>query len=161
LREKPITRDEVRLTKGGTLATLPKRGYQGRRAKQPLGFFHTVYCPKEDLWRSLLRKLDVEMPKPIRYPPKTCVLCGKQFFFATYDRGHGPYVCSDKCADKRRNLARRYQRLERSKGRQKLIRNRACLYCGSAVKATRVTKRYCSGRCRVAAHRRGPSGVLR
>jgi len=158
MKQNTIARDEVRLTRRGEIATMPKRGFRGRRLRHRWGFTYIGYSPIEDLWHPLLRKLKVEMPKPRGWSPLTCTICDKQFFLAWHDRYPGHYlqpICSDACVAERRNVTRRRRRREYAEERQKVMSGRACVHCGTPLDANRDTKRYCSVRCRVAAYRAG------
>ena len=162
MTEKPITREEVRLTSRGAIATLPRRGCKGKRLKHGVGFFYTHYSPRKDLWRPLLRRLKVEMPEPWGTPPRSCVVCDKEFLVAWrrhYARHYSYSICSDKCVADLRNMTRRRRRRKHAAERQKAMGNRTCVHCGVPLDANRATKRYCSVRCRVAAHRAGSADL--
>ena len=158
VKEKAITREEVRLTRRGVIATLPERGCRAGRHK-----FYGL-STIERLWLPLVRKLSkVEMPKPWGSSPRQCLICGRQFFVAWRDRYRVHYVhplCSDRCAAERRNMYRRQRRKHQSEERQKDLGDRICLHCGAPVHANRNTKRYCSVRCRVASSAASRSSSL-
>jgi hypothetical protein len=153
MKQKVITREEVRVTRRGMIATLPKRACRAGKHK---AYGYTIYLPIERLWLPLVRKLNVEMPAPWGSEALNCVMCGKKFFVAWRKHFSGHYlhpVCSDGCAGERRNIARRRWRREHAEQRRKEISHQTCPHCGGAVHGNRNTKRYCSVRCRVAAHR--------
>ena len=157
MRQRAITRDEERRTNHGAIATLPKIGCQAKIRRDWRGRYIT-YSPIKRLWLPLVRKLKVEMPKTWGSSPHSCIVCGTLFFSAWRDRYPVHYVhplCSDRCAAERRNVVRRRRRHEQAEERQKDLSDWTCLNCGGPVHANRNTKRYCSVRCRVAAHRTG------
>ena len=158
MKQKTITREEVRLTSRGAIATWPKRGCRAKPRKSPWHRASTSYSPINSLWLPLVRRLKVEMPKTWQSSPNTCLICGKSFFVAWRDhfRGHYLYsLCSDRCVAERRNMLRRRRRREHAEQRQKDLNGRICVHCGGLVQASRNTKRYCLVRCRVAAYRAG------
>jgi hypothetical protein len=156
MKQKAITREEVRLNKQGAIATLPKRGCRIRTRKLGRGYVLVTYVAVEKLWRPLLRQLKATLPQPRGNEPLNCVICKKRFFHATPE-GHPGYfsadVCSDKCVVERRSMVGRLRRREQANERQMDLSDRTCLHCGEPIQANRNTKRYCSERCRVAAHR--------
>jgi hypothetical protein len=84
---------------------------------------------------------------PSDWRKKRCPHCGKPFL----GRGGGwssPFYCSERCAREARNERRRAARLRR---RQPHVST--CAHCGDKFVHQRATGRYCSTRCRVAAHR--------
>jgi hypothetical protein len=156
MKQKVITREEVRLNKKGAIATLPKRGCRTRTRKFGFGYVLVTYGAVEKLWSPLLRQLNVALPQPRGTEPRNCEICKKRFFHAS-PVGHAGYfsadVCSDKCAVERRNIVRRLRRREQASERQMNLSDQNCFHCGEPIKANRKTRCYCSVRCRVAAHR--------
>ena len=81
-----------------------------------------------------------------------CRICEHRWY--TIDKTHRSY-CSDECRrvqDARRNRTAR----AREKRPLPIIE---CEHCGQPVDAERSTRRFCSSRCRVAAHRAKPAEV--
>jgi hypothetical protein len=81
-----------------------------------------------------------------------CRACDKHFF---YTFGHSRMrFCSDPCiaAGERAVVTDYVQR--RSDSRERGRRNK-CEQCGGPLESSRSSRRYCSGRCRTAAHRGG------
>lgn len=74
-----------------------------------------------------------------RNPPQPCVTCGRPI--AGFGGHANPKTCSRECS-----WGRPRKRVEHQP--------RACEHCGSLFTPTRSDARFCSGRCRVAAHRR-------
>jgi hypothetical protein len=164
LKQKIITRDEVRLNSRGAIATLPKRGCRASRRPGVAGVRFTTYLPIKSLWLPLVRRLKVEMPQPWGSSASTCMICGKPFFFAWLNRYQTHYlysICSDRCAAERRNAPRRERRRSHAEARRRDMTERTCGHCGAPLGASRATKRYCSVRCRVAAYRAGRAEELR
>jgi hypothetical protein len=134
--------------------------------------------PIAELWAPLLRELNLENQKlheewvskglsegpyepitvPTPYRKWRCRRCGQLFYNADngYRRnGRVPLYCSDKCVAAVRALAMAPVVKARSKARAAARAGRKCQTCGKAIKAKRSTMRFCSVRCRVAAHRNG------
>jgi endogenous inhibitor of DNA gyrase (YacG/DUF329 family) len=95
-----------------------------------------------------------EKPGPIGAPwpaqwgaERECRHCGRGFYRI---RTANTYYCSDKCAYAA-HLAAVVK--SRSKGRAAARADRKCEVCGKPLTAQRWTMRFCSVRCRVAAHR--------
>jgi endogenous inhibitor of DNA gyrase (YacG/DUF329 family) len=156
MRTKPITRDEVRLSTTlycsglkARITTLPidsvQKDKQGWRDK-----------PIRPLWAPLLRSLNRKLKplEPITCPcpdswnnPCTCEQCGREFL-----RVHNgsERFCSDRCVNARRSIAAaKAVAAARADARD----GRECETCGNELDAKRSTRRFCSTRCRVAAHR--------
>ena len=100
------------------------------------------------------RHVGYECPK---YNQATCLVCDRR-----YERKIGGNLndrvgyCSDECRrerDHRRAVARWANRPPRE------VEDRPCDRCGETFTPTRSDARYCSGRCRVAAHRAGDSSA--
>lgn len=177
MRQKPITRDEVRIS-GYSILTMPERGVAGHRAVdrlwQPLvrelGAERDAYLASDEWqgqrivpWTGMPRRL----PEPPHVPlpherPSECRVCRKTFFQA-----HGRYskprasFCTDACIAQWRRVKRADQRRQDSARRAAARADRVCAVCGEAIEAARSTRRYCSTKCRVAAHRATPHGSLR
>jgi endogenous inhibitor of DNA gyrase (YacG/DUF329 family) len=104
--------------------------------------------PLEPLWEPLVEALGVPMPP--RWELREagpCHLCGKTYWQHDHSRG---FYCSDHCA----NLARRARyAIVQGAIRAMARAGRECRRCGKPLKAKRSTKRYCSTKCRIAAHR--------
>ena len=80
---------------------------------------------------------------PSEWREKRCDCCGK-FFLARGREWSSPLYCSARCVGEARNERRRAARLE--------PRISKCLVCGASFQHQRSSRRYCSVRCRVAAH---------
>jgi hypothetical protein len=151
---KIISRDEVRLASRGTIATLPTRGCRAKR-QTAAGLFYIVYVPIKALWLPLVRRLKVEMPMPRGARPVPCDICGTPFLYAWLGRDDGFYsrrVCSDLCAAEWRKMLRRERRqMQAEEHRNQTAR--ICAHCERPLQARRITKRYCTTKCRVADYR--------
>lgn len=84
---------------------------------------------------------------------RRCMVCGTEFL--ANDRRH-PWggglvagLCGDECRKARNALKQRGRRADAAARRQSV----ACAGCGQAFKPSRSDARFCSTRCRVAAHR--------
>jgi hypothetical protein len=88
------------------------------------------------------------------YRSHTCDLCGRKFH--RLEKYYGRY-CSDACAEEiaQEGMKRRISRqtAAKSKKRAEARADRVCQSCGESIEAARSSKRYCSDRSRVAAHR--------
>lgn len=90
-----------------------------------------------------------------------CEQCGKRFFGRRIHLDHQLRLCSDKCMQTRRALQQKRWRetsannpnLLRSQTRAEIRSNRQCECCGKPFESPRSTRKFCSNRCRVAAHR--------
>jgi hypothetical protein len=132
--------------------------------------------PIAKLWAPLLRELNLENRKlhegwlskglsegayePISVPRPYrrwyCRHCGQAFYNAdkgSRRNGGVPLYCSDKCTAEIRRESMAPIVKARSKARAAARAGRKCETCGKAIKAQRSTMRFCSIRCRVAAHR--------
>jgi hypothetical protein len=141
MRTKPVTRDEVRFN-GRRITTLPADSVRGKFAGPAIG----------RLWAPLLRSLNRQRPKgtpPIELPHTgvggavSCLHCKRKFFHVRT----ASLYCSDLCARRERLQAIAWKRAEARAGRK-------CAHCGDLLDSRRSTMRFCSARCRVAAHRR-------
>jgi hypothetical protein len=170
-RTKPITRDEIRA--GYNVETLPANSFR----KSASGDLE----PIPELWAPVLRELNLEHQKlheewvrmgisegpcrPIKVPPPLeywgkhyCRHCDRVFYKAdkgpTQNGGVMRY-CSDKCvaAAHRACMAGVVKAKAKAKARAAARANRKCATCGKPIKAQRSTMKFCSVRCRVAAHR--------
>jgi hypothetical protein len=83
---------------------------------------------------------------------KTCRQCDGEFF----SKGKHTKYCTDACATKARNESKIESR---SWERKHARAGRTCMVCGEPFDAQRFSKRFCSGKCRVAAHRRRHSAA--
>jgi hypothetical protein len=165
MRTKPVCRDEVCILRGWPweawrITTLPADSV--RRVERSLA---CEAIPK--LWAPLLRRLSklqaeqwqvegakresdgkerFEKPGPVELPhpgdAEECRHCGTKFY--TVSRRPHAY-CSDRCAVARATKARSERRAA--------DRNDTCDHCGKPIRARRSTMKFCSIRCRVAAHR--------
>jgi hypothetical protein len=99
-----------------------------------------------------------------------CRECGTIYLSREYVRSGDLRVCSDRC--KRAHHAahnRAYFRdnprdssmvnQARAKRREKAREGKKCETCGASMDAERSSKKFCSGKCRVAAHRASKSKV--
>jgi hypothetical protein len=77
---------------------------------------------------------------------RTCRHC-RCTFLGQPNTAYCTEVCVQQAANARQNE-------QRGTARQKAREGRHCLGCHEPLTAQRSTKRYCSARCRVAAHRR-------
>jgi hypothetical protein len=166
MRTKPIRRDEIRCC--WDIETMPANGMcKGRDGD---------LVPITKLWAPLLRALDQERketweswpphlkgdrPEPITVPAPyrkwRCRHCGRAFYNADKGprrNGSVPLYCSDKCVAAVRSAAMAPAVKARSIARAKARAGRKCETCGEPIEAQRSTMRFCSVRCRVAAHRR-------
>jgi endogenous inhibitor of DNA gyrase (YacG/DUF329 family) len=129
--------------------------------------------PIANLWAPLLRSLDQERketwegwppnlkgdpPEPITVPrpyrKHYCRHCGRAFYQADQRHNGGAMLyCSDKCVAAVHAAAMAPIVKARSQARAAARANRKCATCGKPIKAQRSTMRFCSIRCRVAAHR--------
>jgi hypothetical protein len=167
MRRKPVTRDEIRLSERGTILTIPADSV--RFSARRLG---DRYIPIDRLWNPLFEALQKEQDDiyafhksgPFRSWPferriihwpriwsisikKTCKHCGRGFFNSGRWRS---YHCSDKCV----RAARRAPVVKaRSEERAAERAGLKCQTCGTKLAAKRSTAKFCSVRCRVAAHR--------
>ena len=167
MRHKPVSRDEVRFN-GRDITTLPTDSV--RAGKYGLEAIPRLWAP---LLRSLKRAqaaqnkrwaeqgIPVGKPNPPRAPEPhwhavvyRCQQCRRKFYRAPHASGRW---CSDVCATKaekqRRAVGIAAVVKARSKERAEARAGRKCETCGEPIKAKRSTMRYCSVRCRVAAHR--------
>jgi hypothetical protein len=183
MRRKPLTRNDVRI-EGINFVAVPVDAYQPQKPVKKSGRWRVPAFPSpiESLWKPLIEELEAESArigelrgKPITWEipqaldqPRTrgtCRHCGRPFFrLSRISIRHvgsangqvfaieklylpqGQY-CSNHCATKARTAGRTAARAAARAAR--------CDHCGEPMKAERSSKRYCSERCRVAAHRRG------
>jgi endogenous inhibitor of DNA gyrase (YacG/DUF329 family) len=150
MRTKPVRREEVRVKGAGSrayIATLPVDSVE----KDEWG----RYEPIKRLWAPLLRSLrHADCPMPYSYHARTCPHCGRKFFgiYRSTDR-----YCSDRCVETVHSQARamRSQRQSQATSQARAAARAAltCETCGEPIEAQRATMRFCSTKCRVAAHR--------
>jgi hypothetical protein len=98
--------------------------------------------------------------RPI-YPPEprlprnayrwTCSHC-QSGFFSTFTK-RGRQYCSDRCLSAAAKAVQARHIAERAERRRAARAGLACAHCGAELAARRASRRYCSGRCRVAALR--------
>ena len=82
-------------------------------------------------------------------PPKPCRMCGEDMLTTVVSYFDSfPTICSYECHRARHNEQRRENRL-----RSLRELDQVCEHCGEAFEIKRRGMRFCSGRCRVAAHR--------
>ena len=93
-------------------------------------------------------------PHPWAY--RECRYCGSKFCYV--DNHSRIRYCSNACIDAARAQGRRdwsqYRANRRSNRRANS--NDKCAHCGAAMEAQRLTRQFCSARCRVAAYRARP-----
>ena len=165
MRTKPIQRDEIRFD-GLRITTVPINSVrEGRRGdlnpipKLWAPLLHSLDQAEKKLWEGWVQRglasADTP-PKPIKAPHPDlssgklrCRYCGVKFYRT--DRSAYTY-CSDKCAGAAHSAA---MVKARSQARAAARAGRKCETCGKPIKAQRSTMRFCSVRCRVAAHRNG------
>jgi hypothetical protein len=148
MRRKPVSRDEVRIFSDHrwypstpSITTAP---IDAVRATE-----YSWGHPILRLWDPLLRELGEPTLGTFVMAPEPCRQCGRKFW--RDHRSPGLY-CSDHCAA----LARRAKYATAQGAARATARSgRRCERCGEPIKAARSTMRYCSVRCRVAAHRAG------
>ncbi len=79
-----------------------------------------------------------------------CPHCKRKF----YGRGRNVKICSPACLQAERNKTRREERKNFREDRLSELRERTCEHCGEEMPGLeRASRRYCSNRCRQAAHR--------
>jgi hypothetical protein len=100
----------------------------------------------------------LEKPPPIAMPElrpwaraTMCRRCGCGFYRSRWENAS---YCSDRCADAARAVGVAAAVTARSQARAAARADRQCEVCGEPLSAKRATGRFCSVRCRVAAHRR-------
>lgn len=179
MRRKPVSRSEIRFDGFyGRVRTLP---VDAVRPGEDAGFGDKYIVPIPKLWAALLqeltewRKRDVACwqaafgfrqnpPDPVRlsesYHPmllrlRACQRCGREFYNLSLN---GRY-CSDDCAkaswrDGRAGSVAAMVKA-RSEERAAARADRRCANpdCNKPITAERSTGKFCSVRCRVAAHR--------
>jgi hypothetical protein len=185
-RQKPITRAEVRIEKKHgpvprfAILTLPKRGVVAGRysydaveslwmplVRELKAEYDAYLASKEwhqtdDFTRKYYGHYGTPRAPAIPSPwnePCECRVCGQTFFQAhvTWRSKRQGSFCSDTCMDKWRRMKRVEQRKQDSARRAEARTNRTCEVCGEPIEAARSTKRFCSTKCRVAAHRAASS----
>ena len=186
MRKKLVTRDEVRLDHNFHFCAVPANAFRpGKRwpterepipalwkpllrqiAREQKAYIEGPLAEMRAYWQQLGIGGDGPLPEPPTLPhvdlwrKTSCRHCGRGFYRIGKYLGH---VCSEVCARKaalpglKRKIAR--QTAARSKKRAEARAGRSCLVCGEPMEAKRSTKRYCSERCRVAAHRNGGQNV--
>jgi endogenous inhibitor of DNA gyrase (YacG/DUF329 family) len=140
MRRKPVSRDEVRFN-GRTITTAPADVVGPFSWRNPTEIF-------EPLWEPLVDALGTPMPPRFELVEgEPCRQCGRKFWRNYRSSG---FYCSDRCAA----IARRAKyAAAQGAARAAARRGRRCEGCGEPIEAARSTKRFCSTRCRVAAHR--------
>jgi endogenous inhibitor of DNA gyrase (YacG/DUF329 family) len=168
-RTKPVSRDEVRFHPyfgAPSIETMPANSMRKNRA----GWLE----PIAELWAPLLAELDrqgredwqgyVGLGLSTRdHPPepatvgrpdgytRSCYHCGRNFYRT--QRAAQTIYCSDNCVAAAHSAAMAPIVKARSVARAKARAGRKCETCGKPIEAQRSTMRFCSVRCRVAAHR--------
>lgn len=179
MRRKPVSRDEVRFN-GSRITTLPVNAVREdrwgdlepiRKLWAPL--LRSINRARKRQWdrNAAMREQAVmagvwgfsqhQRPQPITAPfpcrfegACKCQQCGGKFYRTRF----GSYrYCSDRCADLARRETRKATNAarvkERSAARAAVRADRKCVTCSEPITAQRSTMRFCSVRCRVAAHR--------
>ncbi len=181
MRRNPVTRCEIRFN-GRYISTLPVDAVR----KEDFGRI----VPILELWAPLLRELTQwrrgddaqwalffnaigpprkpQTPEPVRLPDRyvwpeprlcSCRRCGREF----YRLGGSGRFCSDVCAETfwRANLAVRNTAIAEARAAARAGRYCANPDCNKPLTAQRSTMKFCSERCRAAAHRKGESASHR
>jgi predicted nucleic acid-binding Zn ribbon protein len=129
-------------------------------SESPRGLEHRKWCLEQGYSDPLE---PITMPEPSRYAGcPQCRHCGRRFYRAR--EGNRPqwrlrtgHYCSDRCQRLANAPARKARRAAwvktRSEQRADARADLECGYCGKPIEAQRSTMRFCSARCRVAAHR--------
>jgi endogenous inhibitor of DNA gyrase (YacG/DUF329 family) len=176
-RNAPVTLDELRLEwpfkwwknpcRVG-IAVAPLDAYRLRDRGEE---FEPDLEPNATLWEPVLAEIYAKArsrsghligPLPYPRPPRPnggvrdCAICGRAFVTGS-ERGH-PIYCSDACHKTATQPARPdrgppHNNATRAAERAAKRMDRTCAHCGSAFTPKRSTGRFCSLRCRVAAHR--------
>jgi hypothetical protein len=152
---RKVLLSDVRVARSGRIMTGPVWAY--RRGK----YGHAEPIP--EAWQDLVRALEpraeadyrrrvawwskavrVQVRPPRADDVRTCWVCDQQFYGACQLR-----TCSPAC-----HRARQAPRASRAKPRQET----RCPTCGDVFEQTRQDARFCSVRCRVAAHRAQHAG---
>lgn len=84
---------------------------------------------------------------PVEHEERACRCCGQRF--ASF---HGTQLCSDECATEMLRAGSR-ERARARPSRAKVLDDRACEHCGDQFTPARADAKFCSVKCRVAAHR--------
>jgi endogenous inhibitor of DNA gyrase (YacG/DUF329 family) len=149
VRRKPVTRDEVRIRilDGQRISTMPADSvHKAQLWSSPE--------PIDKLWKPLLRQLGNAKLPEYGFRLRECWQCERQFYTTRFYFGH---YCSDRCQSLAYAPARAAQRAAmvkaKSKARAAARADRECETCGKPIEAKRSTMRFCSVKCRVAAHR--------
>jgi hypothetical protein len=182
MRTKPVTREEVRV-EGAWLShfriiTLPRNTVREDTLEaipelwgpllQELNRAAAEWSesPKGLAGRRVWLELEgsdvlkpVTMPKPARHLGcPACRRCGRRFYrVATTKHALGSIYCSDRCQRLANAPARKMRQavyVEMRSLKREKARNRKCAHCGEPIEAQRLTMRFCSTKCRVAAHRK-------
>jgi hypothetical protein len=174
MRTKPIQRDEIRLD-GLRIIALPinsvRRGKNGLEPIKKLWapLLRSINAEEKKQWEDWVRRgiSSREKFEPIRvllsdvrHSPLSghvryyhaekskCQQCEREFYCL-----NGGYYCSDKCVAEAHKAAMVPITKARAKARAAARADRKCEGCGKPINAKRSTMRFCSVRCRVAAHR--------
>lgn len=178
MRHKPVTRDEVRFD-GQRITTVPadavhqlepipklwapllrqlneasknewEAGTPVREERERI--FATVGFGPET-WTP------ITAPRPRWRSERQCRRCGRMFYTAaTRLRVSTTRYCSDHCADavareRRHGKANSRWVQRRSEQSQAARADRKCAVCGAPLNSQRSSKKFCSPRCRMVAHR--------
>jgi hypothetical protein len=181
MRRKPISRDEVRFN-GKRITTMPldsvrKNPKHYWRGPEPIAelwapLLRSLNRTRNREWNSRTASREeqvalgirghkkpspIHAPSPPRYAdPCKCEQCSRKFWRT---RLGSRRWCSDVCAEEaariKRNAGNADRVREKSEARAAARADRQCQTCGEPITAKRSTMRFCSVRCRVAAHRNG------
>jgi hypothetical protein len=179
LRTAPVTRDEVRIIAPFTIGTLPADACQPPGI---WGGWEPIAGLFEALIEELRKQYDAWLPADVArreavnaipgfrfrlgppppfearvlWPrnsfsyPRRCRCCGREFFNTGLVTGA---CCSDHCMAKRYRASVTTRNAARSAERREARAQLVCRHCGKPLDAQRSSRRYCSGRCRIAALR--------
>jgi hypothetical protein len=157
-RPRVLTPADVRVSASGAVTAAPAWAYRpgpgGRPEADPAAWAPLLaqlarwYGPGSRLFRRTARERAAYEARPLRAgAPRRCCVCGRRFYYSTHAPG---WYCSRRCNHRRPRLPRR-----ESRAKDPDTRTRACARCGATFTPARSDARYCSARCRVAAHRAG------
>ena len=152
-RLKPLARDDV-LSYGRTLRAAPLAAF--RRDKWG------DYKPRAAMWRLLREPNDggpaLDPERPNADGERTgwlntrgrCRYCGESLLRWHHVPAH---LCSTRCARERKRATSRAWAKASYQPHERTAHGATCGHCGERFDATRSDARFCSPRCRVAAHR--------
>ena len=121
------------------------------RERQPCGWCGSTLTPKHDRYRWLCVPCG---DRNVEEHTATCLECRRRYERSTrHGWGNGVGLCSEQC----RRLHQHYNDVARWARRDTPERQPVvCGQCGQTFTPKRSDAQYCSGRCRVAAHRAKP-----